>query len=255
MNKGRVFLIGAGPGDLELLTLRAVRMIKEADVLLLDDLVNPEIVSFAKPTARVVHVGKRAGLKSITQEAIEQEMTDLARSGLCVARIKGGDPFVFGRGGEELTKLLEEGIEVSTANGISAGLAAPAMLGIPLSHREHAHSITFITGHDSGGDHLNWPALALSGGTLVIFMGIRRVDSIVKNLLANGMSPSVPAAAIQHATLPEQHATICRLFDLPEVIKRENISIPAILVIGKVVELSPVFEQLLATTLQSVESA
>jgi uroporphyrin-III C-methyltransferase len=249
MNKGKVFIIGAGPGDLDLLTFRAVRMIKEADVLLLDDLVNPEIVKLAKPTARVMHVGKRAGVKSITQDAIHQEMTRLAQAGLCVARIKGGDPFVFGRGGEELARLLEDGIEVSTVNGISAGLAAPAMLGIPLSHREHAHSITFITGHDGDNDHINWRAVALSGGTLVIFMGIRRADSIVKNLLANGMSRLTPVAVIERATLPEERGTICRLVDLPEVIKREGITSPAILVIGKVVELSPQFERLSAQLL------
>jgi len=255
MDKGKVFIIGAGPGDLELLTLRAVRMIKEADVLLLDDLVNPEIVSLAKPTVHVMRVGKRAGAKAITQEAIHQEMTRLARAGLVVARIKGGDPFVFGRGGEEVAQLLEDGIEVSTVNGISAGLAAPAMLGIPLSHREYAHSITFITGHDGDNDHINWRALALSGGTLVVFMGIRRVDSIVKNLLANGMSRSTAAAVIERATLPEERGTICRLIDLPEVIKRDGISSPAILVIGKVVELSPQFERSSAKVLQSMETA
>jgi uroporphyrin-III C-methyltransferase len=255
MNKGKVFIIGAGPGDLDLLTLRAVRMIKQADVLMLDDLVNPAIVTLAKPTAQVMHVGKRAGLKSITQEAIHQEMTRLAQAGLCVARIKGGDPFVFGRGGEELARLLEDGVEVSTVNGISAGLAAPAMLGIPLSHREHAHSVTFITGHDGDNDHINWRALALSGGTLVVFMGIRRVDSIVANLLKNGMSRSTPAAVIERATLPDERGTICRLSELPEIIKQENYSSPAILVIGKVVELSPRFEQSQAKMLQSVETA
>jgi uroporphyrin-III C-methyltransferase len=255
MSKGKVFIIGAGPGDLDLLTFRAVRMIKQADVLMLDDLVNPAIVSLAKPEARVIHVGKRAGLKSITQEAIHQEMTRLAQAGMCVARIKGGDPFVFGRGGEELTKLLEEGIEVSTANGISAGLAAPVVLGIPLSHRDYAHSITFVTGHDGDNDHINWRALALSGGTIVVFMGIRRVDSIVTNLLKNGLSRTTPAAVVERATLPEERGTICKLADLPEVIKREEYSSPAILVIGKVIELSPRFEQTPATILQTVETA
>jgi len=241
MKNGKVFLIGAGPGDLELLTLRAVRMIKEADVLMLDELVNPNIIDFAKPQAEVLHVGKRAGVKSVTQAVICQQMVAFARAGLCVARIKGGDPFVFGRGGEELTNLLQEGIEVSLANGISAGLAAPAMFGIPLSHREHAHSITFVTGHDGGGDHLNWHALASNGGTLVIFMGLRRVESIVRNLLVNGMSPYIAAAAIERATTPDQRSVFCQLSDLPDAIRRENISSPAILIIGKVVELSPMF--------------
>jgi uroporphyrin-III C-methyltransferase len=255
INKGKVSLIGAGPGDLELLTLRAVRLIGEADVLLLDDLVNPDIVGFAKPDVRVVYVGKRAGLKSITQATIHEEMISLAESGLTVARIKGGDPFVFGRGGEELVKLLEAGIDVTTVNGISAGLAAPAMLGIPLSHREYAHSITFITGHDTGDEQLNWRSLAQSGGTLVIFMGIRHVASIVRNLLANGMSPAMPAAAIQHATLPDQRSIICSVSELPDAIQQKEIVSPAILIIGKVVELSPVLEQFVTRMVQPVEIA
>jgi uroporphyrin-III C-methyltransferase len=235
---GKVYLIGAGPGDLDLLTLRAVRMIGQADLILIDDLVNAEITQFAKPEATLRNVGKRGGSKSTPQREIHELMIRAARSGLCVARVKGGDPFVFGRGGEELNILRKAGIEVAVANGITAGLAAPAALGIPVTHREHAHSITFITGHEAANDSINWNAIAKSGSTLVIYMGIKNINFIVEQLINGGLPANTPAAAIQHATLPEERSVLTTLLELPTSVIAENIGSPAILVIGEVVNLA-----------------
>ncbi len=233
---GTVYLIGVGPGDLELLTLRAVRMIGEADLLLLDHLVNQEVVKFAKPGATVAYVGKHVGCPSISQAQIHDHMVAAARSGLLVARLKGGDPFIFGRGGEELAIMMEAGIEVCVANGISAGIAAPACLGIPLSHRDYAHSVTFITGHNAGSEHLDWAGLAKVGGTLVVYMGIKNVETIVENLLEHGLCGETLAAVIERATLPDERTIVTTLKNLPTTVRKEEIESPAILVIGRVVE-------------------
>src|SRR6478736_5666178 len=158
---GKVTLVGAGPGDPELLTLKALKAIRSATVLLVDDLVSPEIVAMAKPGARVIHVGKRGGCKSTPQAFIEKLMVMAAREGENVVRLKGGDPFIFGRGGEEMEHLREAGIEVEVINGITSGLAAVTALGVPLTHREHAHGVVFVTGHaHAGSQGADWRALA-----------------------------------------------------------------------------------------------
>ncbi|MCX7258246.1 MAG: uroporphyrinogen-III C-methyltransferase, partial [Polaromonas sp.] len=173
---GSVTLVGAGPGDPELLTLKALKAIQRATVLFVDDLVSEEIVAFAPPQARIVRVGKRGGCKSTPQEFIQKLMVIAAREGQTVVRLKGGDPFIFGRGGEEVEHLREAGIEVKVINGITAGLAAVTSLGVPLTHREHAHGVVFVTGHAKPGDRgTDWPALAATAHsarlTLVIYMG------------------------------------------------------------------------------------
>ena len=254
-SRGKVFLVGAGPGDLELLTLKAARVIGQADLLLLDALVNPDIVKFAKRDAQVITVGKRAGCKSTTQSAIHQKMVKSVNEGLCVARVKGGDPFVFGRGGEEVEALLKAGIEVESINGISAGLAAPTVLGIPLSHRDCAHTITFITGHDTASEYLNWRSIADGAGTIVIYMGIKNVAAIVENLLMNGLASTTPAAVVQNATLPEERKVMTRLYDLPAMVVRETIVSPAIIIIGHVVALSPSFDHSCLVQSQTMEIA
>src|SRR5437868_5110366 len=161
MNNGKVTLVGAGPGDPELLTLKALKAIQQATVLFVDDLVNDEIVAFASPKARIVHVGKRGGCKSTPQAFIEKLMLMAAREGETVVRLKGGDPFIFGRGGEEVEHLRAAGIRVEVVNGITSGLAAVTSLGVPLTHREHAHGVVFVTGHaQPGSNGPDWPVLA-----------------------------------------------------------------------------------------------
>ena len=224
---GKVTLVGAGPGDPELLTLKAVKAIQAATVLLVDDLVNDDIVAFAAPTARVVHVGKRGGCKSTPQAFIEKLMVLAALEGENVVRLKGGDPFIFGRGGEEVEHLKAAGIEVHVVNGITAGLAAVTSLGVPLTHRQHAHGVVFVTGHARPGtDGTDWRALAATARdaklTLVIYMGVRGAGHIQQQLLTS-LPASTPVAVIQHASLPGQRHAVTTLDDLVTMIEREPV--------------------------------
>jgi uroporphyrin-III C-methyltransferase len=195
----KVFLVGAGPGDPELLTLKAVEAIAAAQVLLVDDLVNPDILVHAHAGARIVHVGKRGGFKSTPQAFIERMMIAEARSGRRVVRLKGGDPFIFGRGGEERAHLLAAGIDVEVVNGISSGLAAPSAIGVPLTHRDYSAGAIFVTGHERAdaserANRPDWAQLAQTGLTLVIYMGVARCRGIADALLAGGKAASTPAA-------------------------------------------------------------
>jgi uroporphyrin-III C-methyltransferase len=238
----QIYLIGAGPGHLDLLTLGAVRAIGLAEVILLDDLVNPEVLQFARPNAQIIHVGKRGGCRSTPQAFIHMQMIALAHQGKVVARIKGGDPFMFGRGGEELQALQQAGLRVKVVSGISAGMAAPAALNIPLTHRDCTHGVTFITGHTQGADAPNWQALADSGTTLVIYMGMTNLAHIVQQLLQAGLPAHTPAAAIQHGTLPQQREVVTTLAHLVRRVGAENIASPSIVVIGEVVRYAAVAE-------------
>ena len=238
MPAGKVYLIGAGPGDVKLLTLKAVAALKESDVILIDDLVNPDIVQFAKPSTPVIHVGKRVGQKSTPQPFISKLMVSLAREGKCVARVKGGDPLIFARSGEEIAGLRQEGIDVQIINGITAALAASSALGLALSHRDFAHSITFVTGRSREGAQPNWQALAQSGSTLVIYMGVRTLPSIIERLIQGGLSPHTPAAAVENASLPDERHLITSLAQLPSAMRQNGMGSPAVIIIGKVVELS-----------------
>ena len=234
---GKVWLVGAGPGDPELLTLKAVRALGEADVVITDDLVNPEILAHA-PAARIIRAGKRGGCKSTPQAFIEKLMIRYAKRGLTVARLKGGDPFVFGRGGEELLALMAAGIEVEVVSGITAGMGATAALGIPVTHRDIARGVTFITGHTHNGAEPDWAALVRSGTTLVVYMGVTNLPRIAKALLAAGMPASMPAAAIQDGTTARQKKVISTLVHLELDMARANIGSPALLVFGEVVALA-----------------
>jgi uroporphyrin-III C-methyltransferase len=235
--RGKVYLVGAGPGDPELLTLKAVRALGEADVVVVDDLVNPEVLAHA-PKARVVHAGKRGGCKSTPQAFIEKLMVRCAKRGQVVARVKGGDPFVFGRGGEELLALAAEGIEVEVVSGITAGMGATAALGIPVTHRDVARGVTFVTGHTRDGAEPDWAALVRSGMTLVVYMGVANLPKIAASLLAAGMPASMPAAAIQDGTTSRQKKVISTLAQLPADVAAEGVGSPALLVFGAVVALA-----------------
>lgn len=232
---GKVWLVGAGPGDPELLTLKAVRVLGNADVVLVDDLVDKRVLAHARPAARIVEVGKRGGCRSTSQAFIEKLMVRLARRGAVVVRLKGGDPFVFGRGGEEIETLTKAQIPCEVVNGITSGIAVPAMIGIPVTHRELAHGVTFITGHARDDSHPDWAALRAGGTTLVIYMGMRRVKSIVQGMLAAGYPADTPACAVQNGTLETQASVVSPLAALPARIKEAGLGSPGILVIGDVV--------------------
>ncbi len=235
VKKGKVYLIGAGPGDVELLTLKAVRALGEANVALIDDLVHREVLQFLRPGARVIEVGKRGGCKSTPQDFIERQMICYARLGYTVARVKGGDPYVFGRGGEEIEALRAAGIAAEVVNGITAGLGAATALGIPVTHRDCARGVTLITGHTKNGTQPNWAALAHSGTTLVIYMGMSHLADIADALRNAGMNGATPVALIQNATLATQHSVITSLSGAAEAAREKGIRSPAIIVIGDVV--------------------
>jgi len=234
MQQGHVFLIGAGPGDIDLLTLGAVRSIGLADVILIDDLVNPAVLQFARANIPVIHVGKRGGCVSTPQEFIHRKMIALAREGKIVARIKGGDPFMFGRGGEEMQALQQAGIKVSVISGLTSGMAVPATLSIPLTHRDYTQGVTFITGHSKNEHMPNWRALAASGTTLVIYMGMTNLAEITQQLIQHGMAANMPAIAIQHGTLPTQRHVLATLQTLARDVLQVGLSSPSIVVIGEV---------------------
>lgn len=239
MNNGKVTLVGAGPGDPELLTLKALKAIQRATVLLVDDLVSDEIVAFARPEARVVYVGKRGGCKSTPQAFIEKLMLMAAREGEEVVRLKGGDPFIFGRGGEEVEHLRAAGIEVEIINGITAGLAAVTSLGVPLTHREHAHGVVFVTGHAKPGDTgTDWKALAATAHsarlTLVIYMGVSGSERIQDELLS-GLPAATPVAVIQSASLPTQRHITTTLGALAGAIREAGLVSPSVIVVGDVI--------------------
>ena len=236
---GTVALVGAGPGDPELLTLKAVKAIAAATVLLVDDLVNDAVLMHARPGARIVHVGKRGGCKSTPQAFIEKLMVMAAREGEVVVRLKGGDPFIFGRGGEEVEHLRAQGIPVQVVNGITAGLAAMTSLGAPLTHRDQAHGVVFVTGHAASADAgTDWQQLAATARdarlTLVIYMGVSGAARIQQDLLT-GLAADTPVAVIQSATLPAQRHATTTLERLHATLVAEQLGSPSVIVVGDVV--------------------
>lgn len=235
-----VKLVGAGPGAADLLTVRALRAIEWASVLLVDDLVHADIVALASPQARVVHVGKRGGCKQTPQAFIERLMVHCALAGDRVVRLKGGDPFIFGRGGEEVQTLQAHGIEVEVINGITAGLASVTSLGVPLTHRLHAQGVVLLTGHgQSGSGPTDWAAVARAAfelkWTLVIYMGVKELPSIERGLLT-GLPGHTPVAVVQNASLPQQRHAVSVLNDLSAMVSREALGSPSIVVVGDVLK-------------------
>ncbi|WP_077035588.1 uroporphyrinogen-III C-methyltransferase [Pelomonas sp. KK5] len=241
-----VSLVGAGPGDPELLTLGALRRLQAADVILTDELADPRVLALANPLARVLNVGKRGGRPSTNQRFIHELMIREACSGAKVVRLKGGDPFVFGRGGEEADALRAEGIEVEVVNGITAGLAAPASIGIPVTDRRCTPGVALVTGHNGeSGRTPDWAALARSGLTLVIYMGVARCEAIVAALRDGGMRADMPAAVVASARTPKQRHAIGTLAGLPALLQTDpSLASPAILVIGEVVNLAALVSDL-----------
>ena len=240
MKAGAVSLVGAGPGDPELLTIKAVRALRRATVVLVDDLVAEGVLRYVRRSTRVIHVGKRGGCASTPQAFIEKLMVAEAQRGERVVRLKGGDPFVFGRGGEECDALRAAGIRVEVISGLTAGMAAPATIGVPVTDRRHTRGVIFVTGHtgEAGGEP-DWPALASCGLTLVVYMGVSRLAHIVQGLQAGGLAPHTPAAVVCSAHTAQQRHALCTLGSLQNTVQREGLASPAIVVVGDVVQASP----------------
>lgn len=238
---GRVYLVGAGPGDPELITLKGLRCLRMADVVVYDRLISPYLLDEAPSQAERVFSGKEPGCHSMKQEVINALLIKYARQGRLVVRLKGGDPFVFGRGGEEALALAHAGIPFEVVPGVSSAIAVPAYAGIPVTHRNHASSVTIVTGHEQRthiSSAVNWEALAKVGGTLVIMMGMEALAQITQQLLAGGLSPDTAAAAIQQGTVPKQRVITGTLVNIAERASIANVKPPAIIVIGTVVTLS-----------------
>jgi uroporphyrin-III C-methyltransferase/precorrin-2 dehydrogenase/sirohydrochlorin ferrochelatase len=235
---GMVYLVGGGPGNPDLLTLRALHVMQGADVLLYDNLVSPAIVDLARREAERIFVGKEADNHALKQDEINALMVRLAKAGKRVVRLKGGDPFIFGRGGEEIETLAQSGVAFEIVPGVTAAAGAAAYAGIPLTHRDHAHSCVFVTGHLKEGEpELDWEALATPRQTIVIYMGVKGLPRICERLIAHGLSRDLPAAIVQRATLGQQRVLVGTLATLPEAAAREQFRPPALVIVGEVVRL------------------
>jgi uroporphyrin-III C-methyltransferase len=238
---GKVYLVGAGPGDPGLMTLRGKELLQHADVVIYDALISPAILEMINPQAERIDAGKRRSRHSKAQTETTQLLIEKAQSKSIVVRLKGGDPFVFGRGGEEMQDLIQAGIAVEIVPGITAGIAAPAYAGIPVTHRDYSSSVTFVTGHEAAGKYrpqVNWSAIAQGSETLVIYMGVHNLPQIIPQLIAAGLSPETPIALIRWGTRPEQAQLIASLATVVEQIAARQFEAPAIAIVGNVVELS-----------------
>jgi uroporphyrin-III C-methyltransferase len=240
MASGKVTLLSAGPGDLDLLTIKAAKTLAAADIVLIDDLANPGIASLA-PRARVIGVGKRGGCKSTPQAFILRLMQRYAAKGLNVVRVKGGEALLFGRAGEEIAALRSAGIEVGIVNGVSSGFAAAASLGVSLTHREHCQGVTFVTAHLQDHGEPDWAALAATGTTLAIYMGMSRIESLAAALL-KALPASTPAAVVQNAATPDERRLVTKLGTLAADASAAGLGSPAVILVGNAIGEAAAFE-------------
>jgi uroporphyrin-III C-methyltransferase/precorrin-2 dehydrogenase/sirohydrochlorin ferrochelatase len=237
--RGRVVLVGTGPGDPELLTVRAARLIASADVVLYDNLVSAEILALLPAAAERIYVGKQRRRHALAQADINRRMADLARQGRRVLRLKGGDPFIFGRGGEELEYLADAGVPISVVPGITAGVGVAAAAGIPLTHRDLAQSCTFVTGHlQDGSMALDWEMLARPRQTVVVYMGLLGLPLLCARLIAHGRAAGTPVAIIQQGTTPRQRILVGTLESLPAQVAGAGLQAPTLIIVGEVVALA-----------------
>lgn len=237
-SSGCVYLVGAGPGDPELLTLKAVRLLERADVVVYDNLVSSGVLDLAAPEARRIFAGKRRNEHTLRQEQINALLVQLAREGKQVVRLKGGDPFVFGRGGEEMQELAAHGVHFEVIPGVTAACGVASYAGIPLTHRDHAQGCLFVTGHlKDGSANLDWEALVRPHQTVVIYMGLNALPDICRQLMAHGAPATRPIAAVQHGTLSTQQVLTGTLSDLPAKVADSGFTSPSLLIVGNVVKL------------------
>jgi len=240
---GKVYLVGAGPGDPELLTVRAARLIASAQLIVHDGLVDDAIMALAPAGAERISVAKQRSRHSMPQDAINALLVERARAGQTVIRLKGGDPFIFGRGGEELEACRVAGVAVEVVPGISAALGCAATAGLPLTHRDVASAVSFVAGQCKGLTEQNWAGLAGKGRTLVIYMGVATADDIADKLMADGLSPDTPVVVLENGTRPEQRALRTLLADLGDMVDREGVQSPAIIVVGNVAGLAEAIDR------------
>lgn len=238
--RGKVYLIGAGPGDPELMTIKGLRCLREADVVLYDRLISPLLLEETRPGAALMYVGKGPKNHSLPQEDINTLLITYARQGCTVARLKGGDPYIFGRGGEEAEVLAEASVPFEVVPGVSSAVAVPAYAGIPVTHRDHASSVTFVTGHEyhNREQTVNWEALAALGGTLVVLMGVTALPNFTRRLIAGGLAADTPAAIIQEGTTENQRIITGTVENIARLARESGLTSPALTVIGSVVNLS-----------------
>ncbi|WP_340818811.1 uroporphyrinogen-III C-methyltransferase [Methanolobus sp. WCC4] len=237
---GKVYLVGSGPGDPELLTLKARRLLDTAEVVVYDQLPGKAIIDSIPQSTEKIDAGKHAGDHTLTQDEINAVIVQKAKEGKNVVRLKGGDPYMFGRGGEEAQELMAEGVEFEVVPGITSAVAVPAYAGIPVTHRDHASMVTFITGHEDPTKEesaLDWETLAKFDGTIVIFMGVKMLGRNVGELMRFGKDPKTPVALIERGTRPDQRVTVGVLENIAEVAKERGVKTPAITIIGDVVTL------------------
>ncbi len=240
MKKGKVYLIGAGPGDIGLLTIKGLRALKKAEVVVYDFHLNAQILNYINHDAEFIYAGKRGGHHAMTQDDINRALLDKAKEGRVVCRLKGGDPFVFGRGGEEAEVLAQHGVEFEIIPGVSSAIAAPAYAGIPLTHRRYSSSFAVITGNEDvtkPESRLNWTEIAQGFDTLVFLMGVKNIRAIATRLMESGKSPETPAAVVRWGTRPDQKTVVSTVKEIADLIKEENIRPPAVMIIGEVVKL------------------
>ncbi len=251
LKSGKIWLVGAGPGDPDLLTLRAARLIMHAKVIVHDGLVDPAILGMARPGARLISVAKRRSRHTMPQEAINALLVAEALAGRDVVRLKGGDPFVFGRGGEEVEACRAAGVPVEVVPGISAALGAAAAAQIPLTHRNAASIVSFVAGQCKGLTEQDWSGLAGKGRTLVIYMGVATAEAIAEKLIADGLAPAMPVAVIENATRADMRVLRAPLAGLAELVARQRVKSPAVIIVGEVAGEAEV--QLRALALEAVQ--
>lgn len=242
--RGRVILVGAGPGDPGLLTVRAVAALGQADVVVHDGLIDPRVLDLAPASAQRISVAKRRARHTLPQEAINALIVAQAKAGAVVVRLKGGDPFIFGRGGEEVEAVRAAGLPVEVIPGVSAALGCAAEAMLPLTHRDHASAVSFVAGQCKGLSDQDWSGLAGKGRTLVIYMGVATADDIADKLMRDGVAPEMPVAVLERGTLSGARAIRTLLADLGQMVARETVASPAIIVVGEVVELSDAEDKL-----------
>lgn len=237
-SSGRVYLVGAGPGDPELLTLRAVRLLQQAQVIVYDHLVSSAVLDFVSPTAERIYAGKRRNEHTLRQEQINALLVKLAREGKQVVRLKGGDPFIFGRGGEELQALAAHDIAFEVVPGVTAASGVSSYAGIPLTHRDYAQSCIFVTGHlKDGTADLDWPSLVRPRQTVVIYMGLGGLPEICRQMMQHGAAPTLPIAVVQDGSIATQKVVTGTLADMPERVAEQGLKSPCLTIIGEVVKL------------------
>jgi len=239
MVRGKVYLVGAGPGDPKLLTLKAAELLAKADIVIYDRLVGSSILKLAPKMAKKIYVGKRSGKHEVPQDKINELLVKAAGEGRTIVRLKGGDPFLFGRGGEEAEALQENNIAFELVPGVTSAIATPEYAGIPLTHRDYASAVAVVTGHRAGdaGRPVKWDKLASAVDTIVVLMGMESIEAIVKKLIEGGMDPNRPVAVVEQGTTKNQRVFIAKLDNIVDEAKKNSVKPPAVIVIGEVAQL------------------